>query len=468
MSSFDYLPYNPNDSSSIRDYAQRMIDSSFREIIRSADGNFFLKDGTPEYSVNNKGIYGLIAESYFHIYQNNISKPDFIDTGIELKSSPLKKLNNGKIVSKERLVLSIINYNDLVNEQWDNCSFLRKNSHLLLIFYLWKKDISPLDYRIKLVDLWRFPPGDLKIIKDDWVKIQKKIKDGKAHEISDGDTLFLGACTKGGRSSGLRVQPNSLIGAPQRAFNIKQKYLNFIIHALAERWYGPEIADKWGYKAERIVKEIEEYQEGETFDELVIRRFKKFYGKSIAEIKSDYGLTFPDTSKHRAYLISKAILGIKQENSIEEFEKAEIEIKTVTIEKNGRLKESMSFPAIKYKQIINQDFEDSDIYDILRRRFFFVIFQKDENKNLRLKRVMFWNMGADDLQKYREIYEDTRLKIRKGIYDDFIKISSGDIGHVRPHGANSRDLMETPQGTFEIKRSFWLNSNYIRLQIMDD
>ena len=37
----------------------------------------------------------------------------------------------------------------------------------------------------------------MKIIKDDYEKIVRKIQNGRAHELSEGDTMYLGACTKG-------------------------------------------------------------------------------------------------------------------------------------------------------------------------------------------------------------------------------------------------------------------------------
>ena len=71
----------------------------------------------------------------------------------------------------------------------------------MLIYYWYsiytiKKKIY-LTYLIKLVDDWKYPNQDLIIIKQDWELINQKIKDGKAHELSEGDTFYLGACTKG-------------------------------------------------------------------------------------------------------------------------------------------------------------------------------------------------------------------------------------------------------------------------------
>ena len=38
---------------------------------------------------------------------------------------------------------------------------------------------------------------DLEIIRSDYEIIAKKIQDGRAHELSEADTMYLGAATKG-------------------------------------------------------------------------------------------------------------------------------------------------------------------------------------------------------------------------------------------------------------------------------
>ena len=75
------------------------------------------------------------------------------------------------------------------------------------MFYLHDRDLDLLDYIIKLVDGWQYPNEDLKIIKQDWEFINQKIKDGKAHELSEGDTFYLGACTKGSTASKIIQRP---------------------------------------------------------------------------------------------------------------------------------------------------------------------------------------------------------------------------------------------------------------------
>ena len=97
-----------------------------------------------------------------------------------------------------------------------------------MIFYLHQAGFDILDYLIKLVDEWSFPSTDLEIIKKDWELITKKIAEGKAHELSEGDTFYLGACTKGANALSVRKQPFSEIPAKQRAYSFKRTVFTII------------------------------------------------------------------------------------------------------------------------------------------------------------------------------------------------------------------------------------------------
>jgi DNA mismatch repair protein MutH len=335
--------------------------------------------------------------------------------------------------------------------------------------------------------LWRFPLTDLKIIKDDWNVIVDKIKAGKAHEISEGDTLYLGACTKGSTAlKSKRTQPFSNEKAQQRAFSLKSKYLNFIISKSLKGDYNlTELDDEYlqflgeennianeqilDYgnlfdNHEPIIKNISDYKKGQTFEDVIIEKFTKYYGYSEQDLINEFNLKISLKAKNKNYVFAKSILGISKEK-IEEFEKAEIELKTIKLNKSGTLNESMSFAQIKYKEIINEEWEDSYWYDKITKRFIFVVFQKDKKNIARLKKVMFWTMPTKDLCIAREFWNHTKVNVKKGNYENFWKLKDHKICHVRPKAANSKDLMTTPQGTLEKKKSYWLNSRYILKQI---
>lgn len=447
METSENLPYNPKDKKSIEKYAKNLLNKSLRDILGDVAVQNF----------SGKGKLGQSLEKlYFQYEPNSISQPDFPDAGVELKTTPLKIIKKG-IVSKERLVFNIINFNEEHKKTFEESDFWKKNKLLLLMMYLYEKDKIDLDYIFKIIELWEFPKGDLKIIQDDWEKIISKIKQGKAHEISEGDTIYLSACTKGANKKSLRQQPFSKTLAKQRAYSLKQKYLNYIIMDYLNN-ENPKYKSKLK-DTESIIKDIDSYRNGQTFEDLIHEKFSKYVGKSESELMRLFSIN--TSSKSRFFMIAKSILGIKK-TKIEEFEKGDIEMKTIRLEESGNLKESMSFAQIKYKEIVSETWEDSYLYKTLTKRFLFVIFKKDKNKKLRFERILFWTMPQKDLELAKDFWLETKNKIDKGDFESFRKASEDKIFHVRPKAKNSLDLMETKQGKMEKRKAYWLNSSYIK------
>ena len=461
------LPYNPSDKNSIIEYAKKLKGKSLRQV---CDPKVL------EHSYSGKGNFGQVLEKFYFGYEpNSIAEADFAQIGMELKSSPLKQLKNDEFRSKERLVLNIINYVNVVNQNFENSDFFKKNASILLIFYLHQAGFDILDYLIKLVDEWSFPSTDLEIIKKDWELITKKIADGKAHELSEGDTFYLGACTKGANALSVRKQPFSEIPAKQRAYSFKQGYVNHIIATIANE--SKEIYGKLIPNAQVAKKQ--------TIEEIVISKFKPFYGKTEQEIVKILKIEINTKAKSFYANLTKAILGIELDKEIEEFEKAEIIVKTVRLKENDLPKEDISFPNFKYEEIVNQDWENSDFKDVLEHKFLFVFFQF-ENEKLILRKVKFWNMPYLDLIEVEKVWAKTKQIVAKGEIVKEIKTNKkgkeirftnfpnkkfSSISHVRPHATNALDTYELPkkdkltnQNEYT-KHCFWLNNTYVKNEI---
>lgn len=461
------LQYNPNDKNSVIEYAKKLKGKSLRQVCDSK---------ILEHSYSGKGNFGQVLEKFYFGYEpNSNSEADFAQIGMELKTSPLKQLKNDAYRSKERLVLNIINYVNVVNQDFENSDFYKKNSSILLIFYLHQAGFDILDYLIKLVDEWSFPSTDLEIIKKDWQTINEKIANGKAHELSEGDTFYLGACTKGANALSVRQQPFSLIPAKQRAYSFKQGYVNHIIASIANESkgiYGKLIQDV------SVVKK-------RTIEEIVISKFKPFYGKTEQEIVNILKIEINTKAKSFYANLTKAILGIELDKEIEEFEKAEIIVKTVRLKENDLPKEDISFPNFKFEEIVNQDWEDSDFKDILEHKFLFVFFQFEDDK-LVLRKVKFWNMPYKDLIKVEKVWSKTKQLIKKGEIVKEIKTNKkgkeirftnfpnkkfSTISHVRPHAKDSLDTYALPKKdkltklNEYTKHCFWLNNTYVKNEI---
>jgi len=423
-----------------------------------------------------KGNFGQLLEKFYFGYEpNSDANADFKEVGLELKASPLKILKNGEFRSKERLVLNIINYLEVHNEEFENSTFWKKNAHLLLVFYLHDKEKHLLDYLIKLVDDWKYPAEDLEIIKQDWEKINQKIKDGKAHELSEGDTFYLGACTKGSTAAkSLRDQPFNKEKAKQRAYSLKQGYVNHIIANIAR-----EEQAVYG----KIIKLPTEITKKKTLEEIVIDKFKPFYEKKPQVIEQHFGLELNNRSKSYYAQLTNKVLGLELNQKIEEFEKADIQVKTIRLKENNLPKEDISFPTFKYTELVETDWDDSDFKSMFERKFFFVFYQF-QGKDLILKKVKFWNMSNTDLEEAKEVWDKTKDIVNNGNIvsevtekgvrkTNFPKKKDNRISHVRPHAQNSQDTYELPTtekltGENEYtKHCFWLNASYVRDEIYE-
>ena len=92
------------------------------------------------------------------------------------------------------------------------------------------------------------------------------------------------------------------------------------------------------------------------------------------EIESVLDISIDDGSKQYYSTLSLAMAGVIGKKHIKEFEEAGILFKTIRTYKNGKPKESMSFPYIRFDNLVEQDWEDSDFFDQLDHEFFSTVF----------------------------------------------------------------------------------------------
>ena len=489
--------YDVKDPERIEAYAKRLIGKTFRDVYdedMQSDQDGFHDHDLDKYRVQvSKGDMGnLLEEHYFHYANNSDQRPDFDEAGTELKTTPFKKLKNGSLSAKERVPITMIDYNKVVYETFDTSEVKCKTDILLLVYYLQLEKMKRIDCPIKYVSLFCIPEADKLQIINDYNAIVDKIRAGKAHELSEGDTLYLGACTKGRDSSDVRSQPFSDIPAMRRAFCFKQSYMTNILR----NYIAPGIktykkpANMVSDDAEKIIKDIDIYRHS-TLEQYVISKINLNRGRDIISLCKEYGLS-PTcsksdkgesgkasqtrfTSKQITASIAYRILGIKG-NQAEEFVKAGIQVKTIRLTKDGKIKESMSFPTFKFQEIANGSWEDDEFAETLRTtKFFFVVYRFDDNDVLRLKGCQFWNMPTSTIETdVRKVWQKTHDVLNDGLeitvkngkrFNNLPGMSFNPVCHVRPHGQNSKDVDTLPDGRTYTKQCFWLTNTYILSQL---
>ena len=150
--------------------------------------------------------------------------------------------------------------------------------------------------------------------------------------------------------------------------------------------------------------------------------------------------------------------------------------KTIRVQKNGSIKESMSFPTFDFIELSQEEeWEESELYNYLApTKFMFVIFQEREDGQYVFDRVMFWNIPNDDLEEVGRVWKRTVDTIKngvvltptsRGVSNNLPKQSESNVAHVRPHGKDASDKLPLPDGTMMTKQCFWLNNTYIKQQL---
>jgi len=453
--------YDKSSVESIFNYSRQLTGKTLAQVVQ-----------LPPDVVNqkNRGDLGRLVEiHFFEINPPKDHKPDFAEAGLELKTTgtlDYKRIpKSGEVIrAKERMTLTNINFLTIENEDWESSTLLAKCNLMLILFYEYEKSVSVVEQYFNLDPLltlmfasrlnqnpreiqfinsaaFQLPESDLEQIRRDWEFIRQKIKDKRAHELSEGDTFYLGACRKGSgkEDEALKKQSGSDVGAKSRAFSFKQNFLSKLVQGHSKK----EVALGIG-------KEV-------TFEEAAEGKFAPFLGMTVKEISTE--LNYFTKAKSEKWLLAKRVLAHGGQN-IEEFEKAEIQLKTVSLSKSGGCREDMSFPAFKCKELVSQDWEDSDFSYQVETKFLFVVFKADSTGEDRLEKVMYWNMPYEDRLEAKRVWEDAKRRVAIDARD-LPKRKESKVSHVRPHATNKKDVDLTPQGEWLVKRCFWLNGSYI-------
>lgn len=474
--------YDKTSAASILNYAKQLEGQTFLDIKKQYllfQGQFDEEALTED--TNAKGQLGNFLEEYFFGYKpNSAQEADFKETGIELKQTCIDMKKNGEYTAGERLSITNISFEEPVEHDFYKSHVWEKIQLILLVHYLRDKTIPRMLYKIMFVNLFTPPEDDLSIIIEDYKKIIGKLESGKAHEISEGDTLYLGACTKGSTAAkSMRPQYyGDHTPAKKRNFCLKRNYMDYVLHTYILKDAVP---------CEKIITDSEALKT-QTFEDIIIQKISLYVGKTDKQLCAMFDRDY-NNNKAQWIDLTYRMLGIKG-NHAEEFVKANIVVKAIRLEENGRMRESMSFPPFKFIDLSTQKWEDSDIYEYFSEtKFLFVVYRRLGTEYV-LKGATLWNMPPVDLDEtVQNGWKSVQHIINNGVR--FTVNPNGTISnnlpgkhdnriiHIRPHATKSayrlnngivrgnveRDANPLPDGQWMTTQSFWINNSYILEQL---
>ncbi len=411
----------------------------------------FDKENKLSEKVADKGILGKIIETGFYNYSNNNkAEADFANLGVELKVSGYIKNKNGTISAKERLVLGMINYNSIINEEFNFSKLIFKNKKILIIWYEYDKNKAYGDFVITDFQLYDMS-GDSLIIKNDFEVIKKKVMDGNAHLLSEGDTSYLGACTKGANGNIKISQPYSNILAKPRAFSLKNSYLTGIL------------------RSANIVLNVDNIQYSNVVD-YVFAQFERFIGETQSQIF--YELAHKKITdivpKNLNKMISDRVIGkdreLPEKNSL--FRKVNYYIKNLPVDFHGYPLERMSFRNLRLSEF-EEDWDNSEWKTYFEEVTIIVVCYRGDNNSKNGERILDGikkiSFNSDDIELFGRTYNMVRKAVlnKDSSLLPFPKCYVGQVLEVAPKGQKNDNAYETMFNSDITKICFMLDKDFL-------
>lgn len=476
----------------IEEYAKQLEGMTFRQVL---DLEICPEGVTREYGVTRYkgGMGALIEERYFNYKANSCPEPDFEEAGMELKTTCFDTRKGGSPTAGERLVLSMIPYNEPIEENFFDSHLWRKLRDILLVYYHRDRSASPYEQHIAYVG--RFSPSkeDLEIIRQDYETIVGYLRAGRAEDLSESLTTYLAANTKGRNAKDKSPQfypPHT--PAMRRSFSLKRSYMDAVLREFVERNGQAQTT----CRQNRIIKSADELR-ARSFEQVVLDLINSHKGKTDHELCAELDMDYTG-NKAQWYSIAYRLLGVRGDRS-EEFERAGISVRTMKATASRAIKESLSLSTFEFDELLEESWEGDEPEGVPRAplhayfeetRFLFVVFQ-ESNDGFVLRGARFWSMPESDIEgELRDCWLETRRVVREGVdlvpkttkagkvvvENNLPKSKDNPVAHVRPHAPQAAYLLsdgtvigdiemnasELPDGRWMTKQSFWLNRAYIQ------
>lgn len=239
------------------------------------------------------------------------------------------------------------------------------------------------------------------------------------------------------------------------------------------------------------------------FEQQILNKISKFLGKTDQELFEYYHIKANPVSKkypkNANGIIINRVLNVDIDEEIKrKIKDYDISIRTIRLDKKGRVRESLSLPNIDFEKMISEIWESSSLRQyLINTRYLFVVFKEEKDSKYQLIGAKFWSISANDLENtVKFAWLDTASTIKNGVKlcynqknkrvsNNFIKASENRIIHVRPRAAKSSYIAYNPSACrlpvpanwhnkpdnfsddWMTRQCFWLNKNYIYAQVSE-
>lgn len=419
--------------------------------------NFF--EDVEEYALQ-KGVVGSLIEQGVLRYppdtrqeadlivvdEDKEIKTELKTTGMLVSLSPKKHY-----IAKEPMSITAVGIYNLAEQIFEESHFWAKLEHMLIIYYQYMSNhpVRPVEYRtfpIRGYEFHEFSEIEKEGLKHDWENVKSLVTEVVSNHIGVHDAEWKKQVRqeyieKHGR---LRKILNYIDLAPKfpPRFRLKKPIVSNMI------------AQHFGYDLEQLPGR---YVTFDDIDRKCKELKKKYFGKKISELVSEFGITKIKKKNLAESIIVSMFGGTKKINQIEMFKRFGIIAKSITISTKGKRTEDMKLFRVDFEEFVRTEivddsaeirpiiFEDSEIYSYFTDyEFLCILFQETDNDDNNAKNTLLNNkfigfkrlVFSDEFiyGPVKKLWEDTRDKIINHKLEDVIDFDKKGIPKINKNG----------------------------------
>ena len=200
------------------------------------------------------------------------------------------------------------------------------------------------------------------------------------------------------------------------------------------------------------------------FEEQLLQRFRRYEGRTVEDVARELGVPSSNAKSYAAAVVRRAFGAKSVRSRFREFDEMGLTPRMSRVNADFIPYEALSFPAFRYRELLEETWEDCDL--LSRLEYMLIVPIRGDRRDTpqeacRFGPPVFYRPSAIQLEAIRQEWELFRVEIRVGRAADLTPASGTLAIHVRPHARDSRDVDDAPIVGPVVKKSFWLNRPFV-------
>ncbi|BDV02278.1 MAG: hypothetical protein HPAVJP_1670 [Candidatus Hepatoplasma vulgare] len=368
-------------------FSQKIENKKISDIFKKENFDFFLNKHKNE-KIN------AVIDNNLEQEKKRFNFPRKQEFNFSIKNCQLEYSKNDKLVIKNRIKIKKFELNEMIlNESLFKTNFWKNNKNMFIVFIkkntnwknakIIKSKLIKLEENIKLKN----------ILENDYQIIRNKIFLGKAHELAEGDTKFLGVV----RDQKIKKKPNLI--QPHSDKKFYPRTLIFKNHFMQI------LFDENNMKNDENTTQIEKS---------IKKNVLNYKNKSIAFLMEEFQINklYPKIKEDIFFRILNVGSAVEFNNE----ENTDFNFYTITLNNKNEINNKIKINFNLIQQLKNpKNWEESETLKEIEKTSFVLIYKESEKNKLNPKilDIKKINFSDDTVDILREEYKKMKEEVKK-------------------------------------------------------